>query len=61
MRVEIWTELSSQPRIIEGVSATYQKGSFFCIAQGDKRYKMPIDHIYWVVETDFTPSLKEEI
>ena len=50
MKVEVWTQRSSQPVLFESVTATYQKGDMYCIAQGEVRIKYPINSLYQVKE-----------
>ncbi len=53
MRIEVWLKGASQPLLFEGVTNTYEKGSFYCIywERANKVEKYPIADIFRVIET----------
>ena len=51
MTIEVWLEQTSQPLVFEGVTNAYQKGAFYCVYVGGKVIKIPIDHIFRVIES----------
>lgn len=48
--VEVWLHQLSEP-IVHQAKSTYQKGSFFCVYEGEKVFKYPIGDIFRIVES----------
>jgi hypothetical protein len=51
MTIEIWLDQTSQPLVFEGANNAYQKGSFYCVYANGKVTKIPIEHIFRVIES----------
>ena len=48
--IKIWLKETSQPLIYNNVVNTYEKGSFYCIYDGIKVCKIPIQNIFKLEE-----------